>query len=296
MHREESNYIIPVYLNQRVVFDLFAMHQDGLSKVTRVTTIDSEGEKDQKKYGASFGLNNALSSLLKIDVSGSRDKSQDKTSEVQRDEERVHTPASIFYKLRNILKDENRIETLKEDYKPKPGDLIEFSADLRKNPIIQTVEAFVGFMNMYMAFIGDPQKKGGQKSQLDETKMIKKQMSEFLEALKTGDTTDIVSDIIQDMFKAVITLEHEFLNDPTMSDLVDGHFNVLGKIIRVIPDNKSSLSLLRKTALSVLPKKVMTSMLVHLSSLQETEGFEIPPLTTEIEGPVIHVLPIAIYT
>ena len=33
--------IIPAYLNQRIVFDLIAMLQDGLSTVTRITSIDN---------------------------------------------------------------------------------------------------------------------------------------------------------------------------------------------------------------------------------------------------------------
>ena len=295
MTQAENNLIISVYLNQRIVFDLFAMHQDGLSEVAQITTIDSSIEKDQKKYGASFGLSRALSALLRIDVSGGRGISKDKSSEIQRSEKRVHTSVSIFYKLRNILKDEKVIFTFDEHYQPKSGDLVEFSADLRKNPIIQTMEMLIGIMDIGISFSDNPNKKGQQRIQTDENKKVKKQMEGFLEVLKTGDTIDVVSDIIINNYKAVITLEREFLNDPTMSDLVDGHFKVLGKIIRVIPDNINSLNLLRKTALSAMPKKILTEALDNLSNLQATGKFDIPSLQFEVQGPVIHLIPVAIF-
>ena len=296
MSNKINNLIIPAYLNQRIVFDLIAMLQDGLSTVTRITSVDSTADKDRKLYGAAFGLNQALSSLLKIDVSGRRTLNKEKTAEVQRNEERVHTPASIFQKFREILITDKRVFSLDDNYLPKPGHMVEFTADLRKNPLIQTMDAFVGLINMAITFSDEPKKKASHKSKPDENKIIKKQMEKFLESLKTGDTTDIVSDTLANKYRAVITLEHEFLNDPTMSDLVDGHFKVLGKIIRVITDNSCSINLIRKTALSAMPKKVLTNMFSALSNLQTEGGFDIPPIELEIEGPVIHVIPIAIFS
>jgi hypothetical protein len=45
-----------------------------------------------------------------------------------------------------------------------------------------------------------------------------------------------------------------------------------------------------------MPKKVLTNMFSALSNLQTEGGFDIPPLELEIEGPVIHVIPIAIFS
>ncbi len=296
MSNKINNMIIPAYLNQRIVFDFIAMLQDGLSTVTRITSVDSTADEDRKLYGASFGLTQALSSLLKIDISGKRTLNKEKTVEVQRNEERVHTPVSIFKKLREILITNQEVFSLDDNYLPKPGHIVEFTADLRKNPLIQTMDAFVGLLDMAIIFSNEPKKKSGHNPKPEEHKTTKRQMEKFLESLKTGDTTDIVSDTLANKYRAVITLEHEFLNDPTMSDLVDGHFKVLGKIIRVITDNSCSINLIRKTALSAMPKKILDNMFSALSNLQTEEGFDIPPLKLEIEGPVIHVIPIAIFS
>jgi hypothetical protein len=80
-----------------------------------------------------------------------------------------------------------------------------------------------------------------------------------------------------------------------MSDLVDGQFNVLGKVIRVIDNDQDSINLIRKTPVSAMPEKIMSQAFSSLSALSTEQGFKIPPLELEIKGPVIHILPIAIF-
>jgi len=294
-----SELIIPVYLNQRVVFDLVAMLQGGISTVTRVTSLESSLEKDQQQYGAAFGLSKALSTLFKIDVSGTRQKSQEDTQGIQKAEERVHTPASMFQSLRARLTEKKELTEVHAGYKPKTRDIIEFTAQLQKNPLIQTMDTFVGMMEMAILFSGQPtplaKHKGGKSPAPNENIFIKKQMEQFLESLKTGDTVDIVSDTLQCGYKAIITLEREFLNDPTMSDLVDGQFNVLGKVIRVIDTEDDSINLIRKTAVSAMPEKLMSGAFSGFEALSKEQGYKIPPIELEIKGPVIQILPIAIF-
>jgi len=295
----ENELIIPVYLNQRIVFDMVAMLQGGIATVTRVTSTESSLASDKQQYGATFGLNKALSTLLRIDVSGNREKRKEDSLGTQTNEEKVHTPASMFQMLRKSLAADNKLTFIDDKYKPEIRQIVEFAAPLRKNPIIQTMDTFVGIMNMAILFSQAPpqQLHKGQKPQTPDTnKVIKAQMEQFLESLKAGDTVDIVTDKLACGYRAVITLERDFLNDPTMSDLVDGNFNVLGKIIRVIDDDKDSINLIRKTALSAMPESALNQALAALSDLSRTQGFKIPSMELEAKGPVLQVLPIAIFS
>ena len=43
----------------------------------------------------------------------------------------------------NILIDEKYIADLKDGSIPSPGDIIEFEATLRRNPILETIESFL---------------------------------------------------------------------------------------------------------------------------------------------------------
>ncbi|MFL9878090.1 hypothetical protein PQR63_06860 [Herbaspirillum rhizosphaerae] len=288
--------IVPVYLNQRLVFDLLAMLQSGISTVTAITKVESENSSDKQKIGASFGLSQALSTLLKIDLSGEKNKSQESNSERKLSEERVHTPASLFYQLRNILIKENILQILSPDAMPKSGDIVEMTATLKRNPIVETMDSLSEMMNMASLFADKPEHQRGQKKQEKNSEnVIFKQIAAFSESLKTGNTIDLTASSSSINHATVVTLETAFLNDPLMSDLVDGEFRVLGKVIRSIATSDDSINLMRKTALSKMPSHVLEPLFAHLSSLGSEQGFDIPELSWQILGPAVQILPIAIF-
>jgi len=303
MSRKENKLIIPVYLNQRIVFDLLATLQEGISTVTRVSSTDSNTNMDDQRYGAAFGLSQAFSTLLKIDISGNREKKSQNSAETQRSEERFHTPTSLLQQLREMMQHDQNVTIVGNEYRPEAHDIIEFTASLRRNPMIQVMDVMIGMMDMMTAFTGQTtqsptpkkSKHQPQRKQDSPNSQVAGQMKEFLRILKSGDTIDIISDTLDCDYKAVITLEQEYLNDPTMSDLVDGQFKVLGKIIRVIPDNKQSISLIRKTPLSVLQGSILNELMEKLSDFSRAGDIHLPEVEWEITGPVIQVIPIAIF-
>jgi len=67
-----DNLIVPVYLNQRLVFDLLAMLQGGISTVTTIAKSEDVTSDKTQKISASLGLSQALSLLMKIDLSGEK--------------------------------------------------------------------------------------------------------------------------------------------------------------------------------------------------------------------------------
>ena len=130
MTKDDTEFIIPVYLNQRIVFDLLAMLQDGISTVTRVNTSEESKKKDDQRYGVVFALGQALSGLVKIDLAGNRARTSEGSTGFEKSEEKVHTPASLFQKVRSLLKEKNKILTGNDKYQPVPGHLVEFSTSL----------------------------------------------------------------------------------------------------------------------------------------------------------------------
>jgi hypothetical protein len=189
--------IVPVYLNQRLVFDLLAMLQGGISTVTAVTKTEATNSTSQEKAGATFGLSQAFSTLLKIDLSGEKSKSSGASGENKLSEERVHTPASLFYQLRNILLEKKILKVLSAEVSPEPGDIVEFEASLKRNPIVETMDSFSEMMNLAILLEDKTTQQKGQKrstSQGSEHQKIQKQMMAFSESLKTGDTIDLTAD------------------------------------------------------------------------------------------------------
>jgi hypothetical protein len=81
-----------------------------------------------------------------------------------------------------------------------------------------------------------------------------------------------------------------------MADLVDGTFNVVGKVIHVVKTGDGAISLIRKTGLSRMPMQTLEQSFKGIKDMGQTQGFPFPELKWEIEGPVIQVIPIAIFT
>ena len=292
----DPDLIIPVYLNQRFVFDLVAMLQDGIATVTKVVKTEAESSSAAAEVGGTFGLNKALSALFRVDLSGSVSGETGGESSASRREERIHTPASLFYKVRQLLVQKNALEKDSEKYAPQPGDFVEFHSSLKRNPIIETMEGLHEIMKAASAFSTPTPKPSqrGKRTALDKDAVIREQIKTFTEMLKAGGTLDLITPPLQSSHRCVVTLESQYLNDPSLSDLVEGTLRVVGKVIRVVGEGEGSVSLVRKTPLGQMPKEFLEKVFSHLEALLET-GFRFPPLTREIDGPVIQLLPVAIF-
>jgi hypothetical protein len=203
-----------------------------------------------------------------------------------------------LYRLRNSLLEKKQLILLEAETKPISGDFIEFEASLSRNPIVETIDSISEVMKMVVLFEGSnspPQRSNGKPTKQTENQKFQLRLDAFSEALKSGNTIDLTTSRLKSNHEAVITLESQFLNDPMMSDLVDGKFHVLGKVIRSFEAGSESISLIRKTALSKMPQSVFQDALQAFSALGSEHGFNVPELRWEIKGPAIQVLPIAIY-
>jgi len=204
----------------------------------------------------------------------------------------------LFYKLRSILEEKKIIKNLEIGESIASGDIIEFQASLKRNPAIETLEILYQLLEMANAFNKDTPQNGSKTAQNKNMKSemggMSMQIKSLVDGLKAGNTIDLTALQTGTNYKAVITVETGFLNDPLMSDIVDGQFKIIGKVIRNVDDNES-IDLLRKSALSKMPPAILKQIFDALSSLGSTEGFVIPKLELEIRGPAVQVLPIAIY-
>ena len=125
--------------------------------------------------------------------------------------------------------------------------------------------------------------------------IVRKQVGAINKYLRAGETIDITGKPLGLDLEVVLTLELPFLSDPTLADLVDGEFEVVAKVIRSFVDPEIGISFLRKTPLAAVPSQVMFELGEVLSGLTQLHGFKLPAFRTEVKGPAIHVLPIAIY-
>lgn len=300
--KTSSDLVIPVYLNQRIVFDLISMLQDGISTVARVTSIEETSSKDERRYGASFGLGQALSSLLKISVGGKRDSTQESNDRNERSEERIHTPASLFQKLRKELATKGGLTKIDGEPKPETGMIVEFVARMRKNPVLEAIETLLGAAELAQSFSEFSSKKPGlpakkkehQQPESDVAILIRK-LRNFHERAASGDFVDIIGNLRGSSYVAVISLEKVYLSDPRMSDLVDGEFVVVGKVVNILGTSNESVNLLRRVALGAINRNILDQEFAILRQTAEQANIKVPNPDPEVRGPLMQVIPVGIF-
>ena len=106
---EPIDLCVPVYLDPQIVFDLLAMLENGFSQISTVNTSIKESKENNSKMCGS--LNTALS-LIGVSLDGEINKSKEKEDSETQTSEKIHTPSSLFSKLRLKLYDKGLVHTI----------------------------------------------------------------------------------------------------------------------------------------------------------------------------------------
>lgn len=301
---QPTDLSIPIYLNQQVVFDLLAVLDDGFSRLSTIKTSASESETNKYGIGASIGVSNVFA-LLGVSFSGERGKEKGSQDQIEISQEKVHTPTSLFAKLRlklqelKLLRGIDSSESLGE---LASGEFVEFRALLRKNPLVETIESFKQLMEMAILFQGENAsvQKGGQpkgKQSQNPNAALMKQMDVMLAALNQSNSIELIGELLDaPEVRAVLTARPDFFSQGSTAEIIDGEFRILGKVTRVVAsDSGETIDLLRKTTFGRIDRRLFDELSQALVGM-ETVGLRSAELVTEIQGPALLVIPIAIFT
>jgi hypothetical protein len=288
--------IIPVYLNQRIVFDLIAMLKGGISTVTTVSRQSSSTDSTEGTVAAGFGLGEAIGSLMKVNLSGERNTNSGSQTKDEEREDRIHTPASLVFQLRNMLAEKGLLQKGEFYEGPLVGEFIEIEGRLQRNPVIDGFSAFIDVLDIVEAAkpLATPNKKSPPKGSRNKDAGIQARLENFIQKLQSSDSIDLLARSSKYSFTTVITAERAYLNRADMSDLIDGQFKVLGKVIKSLPDRDDSISFLRNTGFERFTPEKLSEAFASFSNV-EISGVSVPEFEYVIPGPAIQVIPIAIY-
>lgn len=204
--------------------------------------------------------------------------------------------------MRERLLEERLITSALDAAALTAGQFVEVTMRLQKSSLIESLETLRSVMRLAVIFedgpTDDPASKGKGRpaGRRTENQKMLEQMDELFGELTTGQTADLVGEPVNgDGVTVVLTLDTAFAGDASLSDLVDGEYAVLGKVTRVIPSGSDeTINLLRKTSLGKLQSALLDQLKGPLSDIQHA-GLALPEFRTEIEGPVLQILPIAVF-
>ena len=290
-----NQLMIPVYINEKIVLDMLAIIEDGFSTVSQVSYSDHKENSNAQKIEAEVSTSaSILSKLLKIDLKGELSHSGNCGETENTTKEKVHTNVSLLSKFRAFLTDANILKSGFDISNMKIGDFIEVEGELQKNPLINCMDIFVDVLRMADIFAEKPQLNArtqakAQKQQQDETM---KKIKSFASELKHSGTVDFI--LSDSAGTVVLSAQEQYLSNDNISEILGGHFKVLGKVIAICADKTESIDLLRKTTLSILPHDLLADMFLCLQN-EDMKQYNFLELKTEISGPAVIVIPVAIY-
>ena len=291
----KNGLIIPVYINEKIVLDMLAIMEDGFSTVSQVNYTEHIEKNSSKKLEAAASTSaTILSKLLKIDVSGEISQIGNDGKDTNVVKEKVHTNVSLLSKFRNFLIDKKILKSELDFSKIEVGDFIEVDGELQKNPLINYMDIFVDIFRLADIFTEEPQlgSKNQAKNQKQQDSKIVKQIKSFSDELKHSGTIDFI--LSDEKGSVVLSAQEQYLANDNISEILGGHFKVLGIVIFICKDENEYIDLLRKTTLSVLSEEMLEEMFSGLKN-SDTEQFNLPELVTKIKGPAAIVIPVAIY-
>ena len=285
--------VLPItkYLNQKIVFDLLAVIEDGF---VQVTNLNISSSKDQRTSGSveaesGFGLYG-----VKTKIKAAFAKQSNNTDEKSSNEERVHTPTSLFSKLVSYLEENSLIVDInnKNDLSNlKTGSFVRFDSRLEKNPLISLLESLeqMGVLAIRMQTKGKKGKGNDDDSMLKEIKTMKKSLTE-------NHTSDLICTINEkDNLKTVIPVYLEYFVHNNMSEIIDGNYSVVGKVIKIVKDQEDNINLFRNTGFKLFKQEALEELFDQMSNYND-EQIEFPDIESKVSSPSLLVLPIAIYS
>lgn len=303
----KSDLIVPIYVDTNALLDLLASIEGGFSVVEKVTTRQISNAVHEKstlgEAGAEFGVLNVLN-LLKLKLGGSLSSKKQQEIGEQKESERYHTYGSLLYRLRAFLDYKGLIkrpyETTEVWKTIVPSDFIEIHGLFRPNPIVdalQRVDRLLELFELSASFMPKVSSQSlGKKDLQDEKKQIKlfrQFLQKVLDDIEAKNTRVFVIDETKsNQFQVSILLFKDYLRDQTMSEIAYKEYRLLGKVVRKIEQGSDeTIDLLRGTALEGVGKEFLGQLSNTLNQMQ----MNLPQVISEVCGPALEAVPIAVY-
>lgn len=271
--------------------------------VERFATDESRSGERHRAVAGEFGVANVLN-LLKLGVRGEQG-SRDMEATAQRTEsERYHTYGSLLYRLRRTLAERDAIKLI--DASPAAWEslttssFVEISGVFRPNPLAHSLQTVIALLNLarMTAGMNGSSGAGQRKAQKTQAKELD-QLRKFLEGILSDMASEDVNLFVVDASHSppdhvVVALFSEYLRDRSLTELSQGEFRLLGKVVRKLTTPEEYIDLLRGTALGSLSEDILAELLQAFEQA-ESEGLRLPEVETRVSGPALQVVPIGIY-
>lgn len=279
----KNNYtpIFPIYLDTMRIKDTLAIINDGITNiysVTKNTTNQYENNKGIKGSG----------DLYKVTLDVDTSKKSAITNKHSEQYERVHTDTSLFYKVLQEFRENNRIKNIKnraDILNSKEGDIVLLEGNIYGNEMIDLFNKISAAVEIFSVF----DETGNAQQVNEQIKIIEKIIST---SNKISNTINMICKVSNEN-EVLMLLDTKYLIGDTGAELVHGKFKVLGIVYEKI-DQDSSINLIRDSIMGLFKEEEVVSLYNKLNN-EIGNKLNVSEIKTEVKGPTLGILPIGIY-
>ncbi|MCG4580537.1 hypothetical protein [Clostridium cochlearium] len=307
------NILMPIYANREIILDLYSIIIDGYLESISIRRVEDKSDnfrvQNGRKNVKSNDFKKSYTSKDKISIAENEciDKYRDFSGTIDdknsiRDEisvKRIYTNFHILNKLKNVMVQENMLKYMKKGKSSSEniicGEYIEVEGCISPISLITEINTIIDIIETYDDKALNKLLKNQQDREVFmDYSIILKHLKNLNKQLSSHNTTNMIIDC--GYYKVVLNINTNNFSDKNvyMYDNVHCDCKVLCKVIKVVDENKH-IDLLCKTCMSSYYNELLKSISTHLNILRENNIILPNNIITEIKGPAIQAIPIAIY-
>lgn len=285
--KEEEKIILPFYLNQRFVYDMIAIINNGFTDLVEVINTNSSNADTKMNVNSNFGTNNDFA-LIQTSISGDLEANYNTGKDNTQKYTKTHTASSLFMQVYNNLNKNKKIKFLNSGFdfeNIKSGEFIELKSTISINSMVDFFQDFDLLID-----ITDAMSKLGNKNSTGSLNQFKRATGEILKVVNS-DKEKIKYGICKaDGKNVIVKLNKDYFINSDIKEIKNGEFTIIGKVMEIIPKDKSVI-LNRENAFGMYDPKIFSEV---KESMKGMVGFNFEEIVDKIQGPTCIVLPIAI--
>ena len=289
--KKKIDFILPLYLNQRFVYDILAIKNDGFTEFYEIKDKKEENNGMGSKVNANFGNNNEFS-LIKAGIDAELEANITTENDNEKTYKRTHTPTSLFMQVYQYLQDNNKIVKLESKNSLNnisSGDFVEIKSHIDINTIVEFFETFSKVIDITEAFLGfaDVDNKKNKNNPLLQ---LKKPVDNIIKVLETeNDKVKYGICRLEDK-EIVLKLNKDYFINSDYSEIKNGEFRIIGKVMEIIPEGEKVL-LNRENAVGLYDPKMFEQV---KEALKVIPNINLKEFKDEVVGKTCIIMPIAI--
>ena len=206
---------------------------------------------------------------------------------------KTHTPTSLFMQVYQYLNENKKItklENLSDLDTVDSGDFVEIKSNIELNTIVEffeTLDKVIDITEAFSSFSSIDSKKTIKRSPLSN---MKKPIENTLKAL-VNENNNVKYGICKlEEKELVVKLNKDYFINSDYSEIKNGKFKIIGKVLEIIPEGESIL-LNRENAVGLYDPNTFKEVKESLNSIPNINFQE---FKDTVQGKTIVIMPIAI--